>query len=65
MPDNIGLSPRQQDIYEQMREEGIPMPDGKIVTPQWVKNNYPSTPIQPRCKKKTSPKTKRKKKVKK
>jgi hypothetical protein len=65
MVDNIGLSPRQQDIYEQMREEGIPMPDGKPVTQQWVKNNYPSTPIQPRCKKKASPKTKRKKQVKK
>jgi len=57
----IGLSPRQQDIYNQMREENILMPDGKPVTPQWIKINYPSTQVQPRCKKKISPKTKRKK----
>jgi hypothetical protein len=55
------LSPRQQDIYNQMQEENILMPDGKPVTQQWVKINYPSTLVQPRYKKKTSPKTKRKK----
>jgi hypothetical protein len=57
----IGLSPRQQDIYNQMQEENILMPDGKRVTPQWIKINYPSTLVQPRCKKKIPPKTKRKK----
>jgi hypothetical protein len=61
----MGLSPRQQDIYNQMQEENLLMPDGNPVTPQWVKINYPSTQVQPRCKKKTSPKTKRRKKVKK
>ena len=59
------LSQRQQDIYNQMREENLPMPDGKPVNPQWIKNNYPSTQVQPRHKKRPSPKTKRKKKVKK
>jgi hypothetical protein len=65
MLDTFGLTPRQQDIYNDMREEGLSMPDGKPVTPQWVKINYPSTQVQPRCKKRASPKTKRKKKVKK
>lgn len=60
----MALTPRQQDIYTQMREENILMSDGKSVTPQWVQENYPSTLIQPRCKKKISPKIKRKKKVK-
>jgi hypothetical protein len=54
------LTPRQQDIYSQMREENIQTPDGKSVTPQWVQENYPSTPIQPRCKKRSTIKTKRK-----
>lgn len=63
--DLIGLSPRQQDIFEEMREENIPTPDGKKVTAEWVKINYPSTPSQPRKSKKTSAKTKRKKKSKK
>jgi len=54
------LTPRQQDIYTQMREEGLSMPDGKPVTPQWIQINYPSTFIQPRCKKKSTVKTKRK-----
>lgn len=65
MPEPIWLTPRQQDIYNQMREENLQMPDGKPVTPQWIKINYPSTPVQPRYKKKTSPKIKRKRKVKK
>ena len=60
-----GLSQRQQDIYNQMQEENLTMPNGRPVTPQWIKEEYPSTFIQPRCKKKTSPKTKRKKRVKK
>lgn len=55
------LSPRQQDIYKEMLEEKIPTPDGNFVTPQWVKENYPSTTIQPRGKKKASPKSNRKK----
>lgn len=55
------LTPRQQDIYSQMREENIPMPDGKPVTPQWIQENYPSTLVQPRHKKKTKSKIKRKK----
>lgn len=59
------LSPRQQDIYEEMIEENISTPDGKKVTPQWVKINYPSTQIQPRRSKKSSVKAKRKKKSKK
>lgn len=54
------LSPRQHDIYKEMLEERIPTPDGKLVTPQWVKENYPSTVIQPRGKKKASPKSNRK-----
>jgi hypothetical protein len=56
----MSLTPRQQDIYSQMREENILMPDGKSVTPQWVQENYPSTLIQPRCKKKSKIKIKRK-----
>lgn len=58
----IGLTPRQQDIYEELSEEGIPTPTGGKVTPQWVKDNYPSTPMQPRKNKKSKPKTKRRKK---
>jgi len=58
----IELSPRQQDIYNEMRENNIPTPDGKMVTPQWVKENLPSTPIQPRKKCKSASKTKRKRK---
>jgi hypothetical protein len=65
MPDTFGLTPRQQDIYNAMREEGILTPDGKPITPQWIKISYPSTLIQPRRKKKTSSKIKRKKQVKK
>jgi hypothetical protein len=65
MLNDVGLSPRQRDIFNQMHEENLPMPDGKPVTPQWIKINYPSTQVQPRCKKKASPKTKRKKRVKK
>ena len=65
MPEFLNLTSRQQDIYNQMLEENLSTPEGKPITPQWIKNNYPSTQIQPRCKKKTSPKTKRKKKVKK
>jgi hypothetical protein len=56
----LELSPRQQDIYNEMRENNIPTPDGKMVTPQWVKDNLPSTPMQPRKKRKSSSKTKRK-----
>lgn len=60
----ISLTPRQQDIYEEMSEEGIPTPTGDKVTPQWVKDNYPSTLTQPRRSKKSKTKTKRKRKVK-
>lgn len=63
--DLSGLSPRQQDIYEEMIEENISTPDREKVTPQWVKINYPSTQIQPRRSKKSSVKAKRKKKSKK
>lgn len=63
--DFLTLSPRQQDIYNEMMEEKISSPDGQKVTPRWVKANYPSTPIQPRKSKKSSVKTKRKKKSKK
>jgi hypothetical protein len=59
------LSPRQQDIYNQMREEGILTQDGKQVTPTWVKINYPSTLSQPRNKKKDKSKVNRKQKVRK
>lgn len=62
--DFLELSPRQQDIYNEMIDEKI-TPDGKKVTPQWVKMNYPSTPIQPRKSKKSSVKAKRKNKPKK
>ncbi len=58
--DFLNLSPRQEDIYNEMLTENISTPEGKKVTPQWVKTNYPSTPIQPRKSKKTSSKTKRK-----
>lgn len=60
----IQLTPRQHDIYKAMREENIPSPDGKPVTQEWVKENYPSTFIQPRKPKKTVSKLKRKKKSK-
>jgi hypothetical protein len=56
-----GLTPRQEDIYKAMVEENI-LTDGKPITRQRVKENYPSTSIQPRKKKKSHPKSKRKKK---
>lgn len=58
--DFLNLSPRQQDIYNEMIEENISTPDGGKVTPQWVQINYPGTQIQPRKSKKTLSKTKRK-----
>lgn len=52
----VYLSHRQQDIYRALKEDVNPN-----VTPEWVVANYPSTDIQPRKKKKSSSKTKRKK----
>lgn len=62
--DFLNLTPRQEDIYNSMREENI-MIDGKPATRQKIKENYPSTSIQLRKNKKTSPKSKRKKNTKK
>ena len=62
--EDLNLTPRQEDIYNSIREENI-MIDGKPATRQRIKDNYPSTSLQPRKKKKTSPKSKRKKKTKK
>lgn len=59
--DFLQLTPRQEDIYNTMLEEHL-MVDGKPVTRQRVKESYPSTEIQPRKKKKTTPKATRKKK---
>ena len=59
------LTPRQEDIYNAMREEKIPVDGNNPVTREWVKKERPSTSIQPRKKKKTSPKLNRKKKIKK
>lgn len=53
----VYLSPRQQDIYKAIKEDVNP-----DITPEWVVKNYPSTEIQPRKKKKTSSKIKRKRK---
>jgi hypothetical protein len=53
------LSPRQEDIYKNLIEENIPV-DGKPATRQKVRENYPSTTIQPRKKRKSYFKTKRK-----
>lgn len=61
--DFLQLTPRQEDIYNSMVEENL-MIDGKPATRQKVRENYPSTSIQPRKRKKSSPKTKRKKKSK-
>jgi hypothetical protein len=61
--DFLQLTPRQEDIYNAMLEEHL-MIDGNPVTRQRVKESYPSTTIQPRRKKKTSPKTTRKRKKK-
>jgi hypothetical protein len=58
MPDS--LSPRQEDIYKSILEEDI-LIDGKPATRQKVKENYPSTAIQPRKKRKSISKSKRKK----
>jgi hypothetical protein len=44
----IILSPRQEDIYNQMKSENIKTPSGKDPTPEWVQHEYPSTDIQPR-----------------
>jgi hypothetical protein len=55
------LTPRQQDIYNEMKEEGLLTQDGKNITPKWIQTQYPSTPIQPRKCKKSQPKTTRKK----
>jgi hypothetical protein len=55
----VELSLRQQDIYNEMKENNIPTPDGKEVTPQWVKENLPSTPMELRKKKGKKTKVKR------
>lgn len=60
LPGDIELTPRQEDIYKAMADEHI-LTDGKPTTRQRVKENYPSTSIQPRKKKKSSSKSKRKK----
>lgn len=60
MNSNVVLSPRQEDIYYAMIEDDIKTPDGKKVTPEWILKNYPGTIEQPRKKKKSSSKTKRK-----
>jgi len=61
----LNLTPRQEDIYNAMRDERIPIDGNNPVTRKWVQDNRPSTSLQPRKKKKTSPKSKRKKKTKK
>lgn len=61
LPGDTKLTPRQEDIYKAMTEERI-LTEGKPITRQRVKENYPSTSIQPRKKKKSSSKSKRKKK---
>jgi len=61
LPGDIRLTPRQEDIYKAMVEEHL-LTEGKPITRQRVKENYPSTSIQPRKKKKSSSKSKRKKK---
>lgn len=61
LPGDTKLTPRQEDIYNAMVEEHI-FTEGKPITRQRVKENYPSTSIQPRKKKKSSSKSKRKKK---
>jgi hypothetical protein len=58
--DFLQLTPRQEDIYNSMVEENL-MIDGKPVTRKKIKENYPSTSIQPRKRKKSSSKIKRKK----
>jgi hypothetical protein len=60
----LSLTPRQEDIYNAMRDEKISVDGTNPVTRKWVQDNRPSTSIQPRKKKKTSSKTKRKKKTK-
>lgn len=50
----VVLSRRQTDIFRAIKEDVNPS-----VTPEWVKANYPSTPEQPRKKKKSSPVSKR------
>jgi len=55
----VYLSPRQQDIYKALREDVDP-----TITPDRVRENYPSTIEQPRKKKKSSPVSKRKSKKK-
>jgi hypothetical protein len=61
----VNLTPRQEDIYNAMRDEKIPIDGNNPVTRKWVELNRPSTPTQPRKNKKTPPKIKRKKKTKK
>jgi hypothetical protein len=51
----VYLSPRQQDIYKALREDVDP-----TITADRVKENYPSTSIQPRKKKSSKSKSKRK-----
>jgi len=36
----LNLTPKQQEIFGEMYEEGIPTPEGKRVTGGWVKDNF-------------------------